>query len=584
MSLKDDYILGIWDGHDSGAALIQGDKILFAVNEERLSRRKLEVNFPILSIETCLQAAGVAKEQINSIAVPTYDLAKTMTRLFPALKENYYQVRRKKKYIPYLHLQKKGKLFFTGISSNHFTQKLSEILLIRKLKQIGFKNFQLFLVDHHAAHAACAAYCSPFSQSTVLTVDGVGDGLSATIQILKNGELKPVIKISAQNSLGIFYEMVTFFLNMRELEDEGKVMCLADMANSEPENLMNDFFKIEDLSIKAACSPLKMFSKLEELAFKLPWEKFAWMAQRTLETKLVEFFKNAIRETKILDVSWAGGVAANIKANQMIRLFSGLKNWYVFPHMGDGGIALGAALYIQGLKIPGLKVPLPDVYLGPDFKEEDILKIAKEQNLSYQNRENISEKGAEILANGGLLLWYQGRMEYGPRALGNRSILAPPDDLKAKDDLNRILKRRSWFQPFCPTLTYKNAPIFIEDWDGNSSPFMTMGYKIKQNKRKGMQAVMSMDYTCRPQLLQGENPRFEQLLEHYETLTSRSAVLNTSFNRHGEPLVCSPTQAFSVFIECGFPYLAIENYLFENKNSNFLIKGKIWTSGETSAV
>ncbi len=568
------YVLGIWDGHDSGAALLQDEKILFAINEERLTRRKLEVHFPELSIEACLNFAKVKKEEINTIAAATYDLAKTLTRLFPGLKENYYQIRRKKNYSPYVEIQKKWKLFLTGIRPTHFTKKISEILLVRKLKHIGFKNFQLFLVDHHTAHAACAAYCSPFSDSTVLTIDGVGDGLSASVQLLQNGKLTSLAKTSAQDSLGVFFELITFLLNMRELEDEGKVMCLADMAHPDLKNPMLDFFTVDGLTVKAAYSPEKMFLKLKELAFKLPWEQFAWMGQKTLEAKLVELFKNALNKTQLLDTSWAGGVASNIKANQKIRLFSGLKNWFVFPHMGDGGLALGAALYVQSLMIPNMKISFTDPYLGPSFTEDEIAKTAKNFNLTYKPTGSMEQKGAEILADGNILLWFQGRMEYGPRALGNRSILASAENQEAKTLLNKILKRRSWFQPFCPTILFESANHLLEDWDGNPSPFMTMGYQIKPEQRKKMEAVTGPDGSSRPQLLQNENLIYRNLLENYQKLTGYSSVLNTSFNRHGEPLVCSPEQAFSVFLEAGFPYLIIGPYLFENPNSDLVKKFK----------
>lgn len=558
------YILGIWDGHDAGAALLDEKRIIAAVNEERFTRRKLEVQFPYHSIDACLAMAGVDKRDVRIIAASTSDPAKTLTRIFPQMKENYYQVRRRKKYISSVHLQKKIKFTITGIGPNVVSRALSESLLVRKLRALGFREFEFFLVDHHAAHAACAAHCAPFEQGAVVTLDGVGDGLSATVGRFGPDGVKRIAEISANDSLGLFFEQVTFLLNMRELEDEGKVMSLADLSDPEPENPMLDFFTVDGIRVKGKYSTNALFSKLREMAFKLPWEKFAWMAQRALEAWLLELFQNVVKATGSSNVAWSGGIAANVKANQKIRLFSGCKNWFVFPHMGDGGVALGAALHARAESGMKEQIPLPDAYLGTGYAESEIADAAKALGLPLREENSVEEKAADLLAAGNVVLWCQGRMEFGPRALGNRSILAPAGDLKAKDDLNKVLKRRSWFQPFCPTILFEDGRTVLDDADDAPSPFMTMAYRVKPELFESIKAAASSDGSCRPQLLQDENPPYRKLLEAYKKRTGSGWLLNTSFNRHGEPLVRTPREALAVLMEAGFPYLVIDRFLFEN--------------------
>lgn len=560
-------ILGVWDGHDAGAALLRDDEILAAVNEERFTRRKLEVSFPSHSIRACLKIARIHPEEVDAVAAATFDFSKTLSRFFPGSKEHNYQVRRRKKSPPFLHLQKKMKFFLTGIGPSWWSRKLSTHLLIHELKKIGFRHFDFFLFDHHQAHAATAAYCSPLTDpAAVITVDGVGDGSSATVNIYDNHKLTRIAEISAQDSLGVFFEQVTYLLNMRELEDEGKVMALASYHSADGANPLLDFFKVDDLSIKARYPPTVMFSKLEAMAWKLPWEEFAWMAQSMLESKMVELFHNAQKATRFSSMSWAGGVGANIKVNQRIRKLPEIRQWFIFPHMGDGGIALGAALCARAALGKTTRVPFPHVYLGPNYSEEQILSALKSADLPARPATDIEAKTAELLADDQVVLWFQGAMEFGPRALGNRSILAPPNNLKVKETLNTVLKRRSWFQPFCPTILSEAAPEYLEDFDQSRSPFMTMGYQVKPEKFDSLKGVIAEDGSCRPQLLQDENPRFRKLLLAYQQMTGCGALLNTSFNRHGEPLVNTPEQAISIFLESGFPYLVLDHFLLEHPN------------------
>lgn len=368
LGLKDRMVLGIWDGHDAGAALVEGDEILVAINEERLTRRKLEVGFPLLAVEACLKAAGIAPGEIATVAVSTTDPAKTLTRLCPGLKEQYYLIRRRKlaprRADPF---KKAFKYRFTELGSNSLSRTLSRLHLKRRLKALGFAGYRLELVDHHGAHAAAAALCSGFPEALVLTLDGVGDGLCGSIRTWGGGELTPVAALPSGRSLGIFFEHVTNLMNMRELEDEGKVMALANFAYPIPdaENPLLEVIGVRGLDIVSPYNSTEMFRALRSILWRYPSEQFAYMAQRALEKSVVALTAEALARTGMRRLAAAGGVFSNIKMNMRLIELPGLERIFVFPHMGDGGLAIGAALEANRTLHGIASCRLPHLYVGP---------------------------------------------------------------------------------------------------------------------------------------------------------------------------------------------------------------------------
>lgn len=555
------YILGIWDGHDAGSAIIEDNEIKVAINEERITRKKLDVGFPKQSIKVCLNYLNLKPADIEVIAASTSDFSKTLTRAVPKLKDKYYLLRRRKILPKFSRFQKSLKYNLTEIGSTKITRQLSHYLLKKELKKLGFEKFSLYIVDHHMAHAA-SALLSGFNKTLAITVDGVGDGLSGSVNIIENGEIKRISSISAKDSLGIFFEHVTNLLNMRELEDEGKVMALSDYAYEMPDekNKMLDFFKVNDLNIKAKYSSLGMYKQLKNILWHTPSEQFAWMAQKTLERNLIKLFKNAIKETGIKDVAWSGGVASNVKANLRIKNLKELGKWFVFPHMGDGGLALGAALYIN-LKLNGKRnYKFDDVYFGPDYDDDRIKQTLKKYNLKYEERSDIEKYAADLISKEKIVLWFQGRMEYGPRALGNRSILAPAFSEEVKDTINLQIKKREWFQPFCPSLLQEEAKKFFTDIK-QYNKFMVMGYNTQEKMRDNLKSVINVDGSARPQMLNNENKRFSNLIKQVKRNTGDGVVLNTSFNLHGFPIVNTPEEAIEVMLNTKSKYLVLGNYL-----------------------
>ncbi|MBI4010069.1 MAG: hypothetical protein HY361_02655 [Candidatus Aenigmarchaeota archaeon] len=561
-------ILGFWDGHDSGACIVEDGIVKVAINEERLTRRKLEIHFPSNSIKACLSYMNLKPSNIDVIATTTSDFSKTLTRIFPSIKENYYLITRRNVEKPrFFSLKKKLKYAVTERGNlRGLSNRISSYLLRKRLKILGFEKQKLYIVDHHLAHAASAIYTSGMKKCLCITLDGVGDGLSGSISVFDGNTIERLSSIPAKDSLGTFYEQITTHLGMRELEDEGKVMCMADYSYpiEDTKNPMINFFEVKGLKIIAKHDTLKRYSLIEKLAWKYPREQLAYMAQRVLEKNCVMLFDNAIEETGLRNVCWAGGVASNIKTNMKIRQSLKIRDWFVFPNMSDGGLAVGAALYISS-QIAGTKpYALDNVYLGQNYSDDEIKNQLKNAKLDYEYRKDIAEVAAELVLNNNFVLWFQGRMEFGPRALGNRSIIAPSSSEEVKEKLNLIIKRREWYQPFCPTVLEEDAKNLFGNVD-KYDKFMTMGYMTRRGMIEKLKAVISVDLSSRPQMLGDENGMFRKLLKTVKKGFGYGAVLNTSFNIHGYPIVNTPKEAIEVMKATKSRFLCLGNYFVELK-------------------
>ena len=558
-------IMGIWDGHDAGVAIIQGHDILFAINEERLSRRKLEVGFPSLSIQAALKATGLKPEDIDCVAVSTTDFAKTLTRVFPRLKESYYQLRRHKIQPGLFYGQKKCiKYWLTKIAPSACSKIVSHIVLTRQLRLEGFKKTPIKWIGHHDSHAATAIFPSGFDDSLVLTLDGIGDGLSGSIMSFRKGKILPLVNLRGRDSLGIFFEQVTNLLNMRELEDEGKVMALATYASpiADSENPLLNFFQLEGLTLKAKFDNRQMYRELKKVYWRYPNEQFAYLAQRTLEVKVLELIKAAMKQTGHKNIAYAGGLASNIKINRHIRSLPDVEKLFVFPHMGDGGQALGSAMWHNYVENNIKSYDLKSVYLGPGYENREIKQsLQVKSGINMRAIADPSVVAAGLIAAGKTLFWFQNRMEFGPRSLGARSILAPVHSSEVKDTLNLKLKKRVWYQPFCPSMLHSDAMELLEDYDGVPNEFMTCAYQVRKEQRAKVAGVIGVDGSCRPQILSdSDDGQFARLLRELKKLTGVGAILNTSLNIHGEPLVCSPSDVLRTFLKTDIQDLIIGNY------------------------
>jgi len=599
------YILGIWDGHDSGAALIENGRIVFAANEERFTRKKLDVAFPDNSIREALKFAGITPAGVAVVAISTSDFSKTLTRVFPGIKRRYYEIRRRKvEPSPFNRFSKKAKVILTEIGPSAPTRWASGVVVRKCLKKLGFSKYQLLWVDHHMAHAASAVCTSPDQSGLVLSLDGIGDGLSGMIGTFDGGEIKILSKFKGRDSLGIFFEHVTNLLNMRELEDEGKVMALASFGYPIPDaqNPLLKLFSVDGLEIKARHHATGLYKRLARILTLYPSEQFAYMAQRVLEVAIVKLVANACAATGRRRLAYAGGVASNIKVNMLLKNHPALDGLHVFPHMGDGGLALGAALYAdltlalnrgsyprlsaaeldpratRGAPAAGAvgavltrapataRVKMDDLFLGPAYDVAEIERaLAAFHHVKYERVADIASRTAGLIADGKIVLWFQGRMEYGPRALGNRSILALPGSAQLKNKLNIALKKRVWYQPFCPTMLSDAAAEVLMDYGGVDNRFMTVGYKVKDAYADRMVAVINADNSCRPQILSGdEGPAYARTLDLLGKIRERTGlgmVLNTSLNKHGESIINTPREALALLTGSPFEVLVLEDFL-----------------------
>jgi carbamoyltransferase len=441
---------------------------------------------------------------------------------------------------------------------------LSRMALRRQLARRGLENAAIALVDHHEAHAATAGWGSGFGTCAVLTIDGVGDGLSSSISVFRDGRLTRVASSPARASLGVFFEHVTNLLNMRELEDEGKVMALADYAApiADSDNPLLAWVRVTDGVIHTAWPGHAFRRPLARVHWRFANEQFAYLAQRTVEHAVVALARDAMRLTGCRLLALAGGVVSNVKATRQVRLLPEVDEVFVFPHMGDGGLALGAALGAAADAGAMPRIDLGRLDLGPAYDRPAVEAALRAAGLPPACAGDLPSRVADLLADGRIVMWFQGAMEYGPRALGQRSVLARPDRPELRDRLNLVLKRRVWYQPFCPSMLESEASRLLADWTGGPNRSMTMAYKVVEQHRAHLAGATSIDGTCRPQIVADDDAGpFAELLRDARRHWQVAAVLNTSFNIHGEPLVCTPGEAVDVFLRSGADALAIGPFL-----------------------
>jgi len=565
-------ILGIHNCHDAGAALVENGKIVGAVNEERFTKRKNDVGFPKNSIKWLTSLGG----EIDEIAIPWIGGSALISRIFPSYEEKRRELWRKKAKKPSrisMHLtnfafkliqDQKPKEIWEFLGKN-----VGSYFIKKQLKGFGLENRKISFVEHHLAHAASAYYTSGFKEAIVITLDGAGDGLSGSVWIGDNGELKRVRSFKASASLGILYGAVTLALDMKYSEDEGKTMSLAAYSYpSEIEELKKIVRYDEKRKELVSNFGIKYELLLAEwikdnLLWKYNREELAYAVQKHIEEEVEKIVKDVVEEYKIPYIAAAGGLFSNVKMNMKINNLDYVKELYVFPHMGDGGLALGAALLIDYERNGKLMQRPEQIYFGPEFSNSQIEEALKNNDRIRFEETNAVDASLEKILNGDIVLWFQGKLEYGPRALGDRSILALPNRAESRDMLNLLIKKRPYFQPFAATILEEDAKKILEDYK-TPNRFMTIANMVKEEYWQDMVAASHIDHTTRPQILgRGENKLFRELIKKLKKHTGIGAIVNTSFNKHGFPIVCSPEDAIWTLLNTGAKYLAIGNFFVE---------------------
>ena len=594
-------ILGISANyHDSAAAIIVDGKVLYAAQEERFSRIKNDASFPDKSINYCLQESGLSIEDIDIISFYDKPFLK-----FERLLETYYAFTPKgfKSFAKAIPLWLKEKLFI----KQFIKKKAKEINNNKAIKTpINFP-------EHHLSHAASAFYTSPFSNCAYITVDGVGEWATTSYGTAcgKKG-IKVLGELNFPDSLGLLYSSFTYFLGFKVNSGEYKMMGLAPYGNSTSKRVSDfiDTIKKKLVTIRPDGS-IKLNMNYFEYPFGLrmvnpkKWEKLfgikkrlveekleqqhadlAYAAQKIIEEALILLIKFVKNETDEDNLCFAGGVALNCVANSVLFKQKIFKDIYVQPAAGDSGGAIGAALataYIkQDLHFNGLNKPF-DIYLGPKYSNLDIERILRKYKCNYKYFENpneLTEATAQYIAHKKVIGWYKGRTEFGPRALGNRSILADATDPNIQSTLNMKIKFRESFRPFAPAICEEDYDEYFES--GKKSLYMLFTSTVKKSMRKNLPenfqeysleekrkftksdlpGITHIDFSARVQVVsKGLNPIFWDLIQSYKKLTGVGVLINTSFNVKDEPIVNTPEDAYLCFIKSGIDVLVLENYL-----------------------
>ncbi len=549
--------------HDSAAVLIKNGQILAAAEEERFTRIKHDNNFPYKAINYCLQEANIPKEKIDIVSYYEKPLLK-----FERLLDNFVVT------YPF-----SLKPFIKGIPE-WFGTKIKVEKTIRKT--LSFKKV-VYFVPHHLSHAAAAFFSSPYKNASILTIDGVGEYQTTVLWNGKNKQIMPVKSINFPHSLGLLYSTFTSFLGFKVNEDEYKLMGLAAYGKpiyvnqiKKTINLCKDGSFNLDLKYFSFRESFKMWSRDFEDLFGRPRgpkdnitkrdKDLAASIQEVVEEIYFKTINYLYTITENTNLCLSGGVALNSLANGQIYTKTRFKNVFVFGPAGDNGSALGAALYIYySLSKKTEKKPILSLYFGSEYDNDYIRTTIKQSRLKYRvykKESQLLKKTANLLKKEKVVGWFQGRMEYGPRALGNRSILANPNNRYMKTKVNTI-KKREQFRPFAGSILQKEVHKYFNVPIGHFSPFMTFCFQAKKENKNKIMAIIHIDNTCRIQTVNKTNGIYYRLIEEFYKQTGIACVLNTSFNLRGEPIVESPEQAIKDFIKTKMDYLVLNNYLIE---------------------
>jgi len=592
---------------DTNVSLVDDGKILFAAGEERFSRNKQQDGFPARAIEKALEYTNINIEDIDVVVYPFMDAAKEKACIEKniAAEKSFLEtfqsdnlremLANAKSKIPQrtegIHgLTSPNEKFDKGFlyttfyrfagTNPLFSKKVAEKRsaewadksfnshihwqkeLERGLEKLGLSD-KLKRMDHHLSHAANSFFTSGFDKALCITLDGYGTGLAGSVSEATNGKIRRLHGLEYPNSLGTMYEHVTSSLGFRPGRHEGKIVGLASYGDPEVlSDILLSRIQQDGGDFKILESNNIYFSRYLATAF--PKIDVAAAYQHVLEIVAVNYVKHWVEKTGLDTVVLSGGVTANVKLNQRIFEIDGVNNIFVYPNMGDGGCGTGAALYHSWPG--GTKDSIANAYYGPDFSEEEIKTELDNEGLTYQKPENLAAKAAAIIHGGGVIARFDGRMEYGPRALGNRSIMYHGREPEVNQWLNKRLGRTE-FMPFAPVTLYEAREECYLNIRGaeHAAEFMTITFDCTDKMKEQCPAAVHIDGTARPQLIKHEvNPGYYDILKEYEKLSGIASMINTSFNMHEEPIVCSPHDAIRAFLQGNIDWLIAGPFLVKH--------------------
>lgn len=567
-------VLGVHDGHTSTACLLEDGKILGAVSEERMTNTKGKGGFPQRSIAYILKRDNLDGRDIDQIAL--------VGHMCPLESTEDYQ-RGRQKYFPIIikYLPVDPRLFIRVHVRIQKRRRLKGHELISKFGALSIPMSRVETVEHHQTHAATAYYLSPFpgrgEKVLVITLDGSGDGLCGTVSLVgEDGQWQRLKGISTFDSLGIVYSRVTQMLGMKPWEHEYKLMGLAPYADKEAAlrclQILKSYLDFTDdgpgLRNKTRLWGNSLLAQMHKDFMGHRFDAVAAGVQLLHEEIVVKLVRNWIKKTGVGKVAVAGGCFMNVKANKLVLELPECENLFVMPSCGDESCAIGAALWVYQQRSHGNCPPiqpLQNLYWGPEYSPDDIKGAVRSagDKVAFCVSEDIELESAKLLAEHKIIGRLAGRMEWGARALGNRSILANPSRVDTARRLNAAIKMRDFWMPFAPSILWemrRDYAVYKKDVD---SYFMTLTYGSTELARDHLIAALHpYDLTMRPQFVKKEhNPRYYALLSHFKKFTGIGGILNTSFNLHGFPIVNTPEEAIRTFLNSDLDYLTINDYL-----------------------
>jgi carbamoyltransferase len=567
-----EFILGIsCYYHDAAACLVHDGLVVAAAEEERFNRDKHHSGFPKNAIRFCLNQGRINPEQIDYVVFYEKPFVK-----FNRILETY--------------ISQWPRSF--GSFRRAVPLWLKSRLNMRKqiAKELNIDEDKIYFGDHHLSHAASAFLVSPFEEAAILTTDGVGEWATTTIGYGKGSTIKIDKEMKFPHSIGLLYSAITSYLGFRVNDAEWKVMGLAPYGEPKYVGRFLDLIDIKEdgsfrLNMKYFAyhySPTESINRRLEKHLGRPkrqkdreidqfYTDIAASGQKVVEDVIVKIAANIHKKYNTDYLTIAGGVGLNSVANWRIMQKTGFKDIFIQPASGDSGGALGAAIAFYNLTLDkARKYQMEHVYLGPEYTDEDIRAMLDNYGAKYQkitDQKKLVDKTAKMLAQDQVIGWFQGRMEFGPRALGNRSILANPKNPKMKEILNSKVKFRESFRPFAPSVTHEDASEYFDI--SIDAPYMLLIPDVHPDKKDLLPAITHVDGTARLQTVKKEtNPRYHQLLNAFKKIAGVPVLLNTSFNVRGEPIVMSPEDAYSCYMRTGIDALVIGSYLLTEKDPN----------------
>jgi carbamoyltransferase len=596
---------------DATVTLVEDGEIIYAAGEERFTRVKLQDGFPWNALADALRATQTETEDISSVMYPFLEWQEE-TRLFQQNLANEREfleetdgfesnalLRKARERTPQrMAMSVPGLQTLDERMDKSFAKTLAYRVLAREsvvsrnvakygsaqwgkdaavfhrkwndeldsaLNELGLAD-RLQRVEHHDSHAANAYYTSGFDEALIVSLDGYGSGLAGAVSVGRGGNIERLHSLQYPHSLGTFYESVTSALGFKPSRHEGKIVGLA--AYGDPavlEDVLLARFDQQDGNFRILESNNLYFSRL--LATEFPKVDVAAAYQRVLERVACNYVGYYVRKTGVANLVLSGGVVANVKLNQRLKELPGVQKIFIHPNMGDGGCGTGAAFAAFPTAARAqFNRAIPNVFLGPCFSEQQIASALSSAQLPFTKYSPIEPRIASLIAAGKVVARFAGRMEYGPRALGNRSILYHAKEPAVNQWLNQRLGRTE-FMPFAPATLYEKRHDCYKNVDGgeHAATFMTLTFDCTDSMKRDSPAAVHVDGTARPQLVsETSNPSFYKVLSEYYRITGIPSVINTSFNMHEEPIVCTPEDAIRAFLQGNLDYLAIGDFLVEH--------------------